>query len=173
MNKSYTFIILTYCMTYYINNIKVAYHKYADILEKSLNIDKKELLERVLNHDKSKWSKEEFEGYRQNFYPVQGEEPDEDIFNKSWFHHLKNNDHHPEYWTYAENVSINKIVDMPNICIAEMILDWATFSILKDDDKELIEYYKKTKYLKPLSFDTRAKINTVMKMINEGNSLWA
>ena len=32
---------------------------------------------------------------------------------------------------------------MPNICIAEMILDWATFSILKEDDREFIEYWEK------------------------------
>ena len=118
----------------HINNIKIAYNKYKYILGDVLGIDNKELLDRVLNHDKSKWSKEEFEGYRQKFYPVEGDEIDDNVFNKSWFHHLRNNDHHPEYWTYIDDNDTKRFQDMPDICIAEMILDWATFSILKYDD---------------------------------------
>ena len=156
----------------HIRNVKVAYNKYADVLKDVLGINKKELLERVLNHDKSKWSADEFEGYRQKFYPVEGEEPNEDIFDKSWFHHLKNNDHHPEYWTYVDDNNKDKILDMPDICIAEMILDWATFSILKQDDNEFIEYYKNNRYNKPFSNNTRDKLDKVMKEIIEGNVSW-
>lgn len=156
----------------HINNIKIAYNKYKYILEDVLNIDLKELLQRVLNHDKSKWSKEEFEGYRQKFYPVEGDKISDDIFNDSWFHHLKNNDHHPEYWTYVDDKDAKKIQDMPDICIAEMILDWATFSILKNDDKEFIEFWEKNKYTKPISTNTRVKVEKVMDKIKEGNASW-
>jgi len=156
----------------HINNIKIAYNKYKDILSDVLGVDLKELLERVLNHDKSKWSKEEFEGYRQKFYPVEGDKIDDNAFNDAWFHHLKNNDHHPEYWTYVDDKETNKIQDMPDICIAEMILDWATFSILKNDDKEFLEFWDKNKYIKPISTNTRAKVEKVMDKIKEGNTSW-
>lgn len=158
----------------HIRNVKVAYNKYADTLKDVLDIDKKELLERVLNHDKSKWSKEEFDGYRKKFYPTTEEstENQDPAFEDAWFHHLKNNDHHPEYWTYVDNKEATKIKDMPNICIAEMILDWATFSILKEDDREFIEYWENNKFIKPFSAYTRNRVEEVMDKIKEGNNLW-
>ncbi|MES0340735.1 MAG: DUF5662 family protein [Candidatus Humimicrobiaceae bacterium] len=83
--------------------------------------------ERVETHDISKLTDNEFNGYRQFFYPYKEEEPNKNILDKSWLHHIHKNDHHWEYWVIC-GVN-NTAVDMPLECIFEMLLDWAAMSI--------------------------------------------
>ena len=66
------------------------------------------LWERVLVHDESKYSDEEFIPYRKNFFPINAEEKENNKldFDKAWEHHWKNNSHH---WQYRKNkTSFNK-----------------------------------------------------------------
>jgi hypothetical protein len=97
--------------------------------------------ERVKVHDISKLSENEFEGYRQFFYPCKGEEPDKDLLNKAWLHHIHNNDHHWEHWVIC-GINDNAI-EMPFECIFEMLLDWAAMSIKFDDSPR--QFYEKNK----------------------------
>jgi hypothetical protein len=78
----------------------------------------------VSSHDSSKYSEDEFQGYRQWFYPKENENKNKDLFLKAWTHHYKTNRHHWEYW--LEN---NEPKEMSPICIAEMLLDWIAMSI--------------------------------------------
>lgn len=52
----------------------------------------------ISKHDVSKLSTEEFDGYRQFFYPVDGDKKDRNVFDKAWEHHFRNNPHHWEFW---------------------------------------------------------------------------
>lgn len=95
----------------------------------------------VVDHDASKYEEYEFDQYRRYFYPSKEDlntytkdQINED-FNKAWFHHYNNNDHHPEYWSYLstnkESNAIEKIYcKMPNSAFMEMILDWIGVSIV-------------------------------------------
>jgi hypothetical protein len=88
----------------------------------------------IENHDKSKYSDEEFDGYRLYFDPTEYENSlGEDFhryvvdrFNKAWKHHYQNNDHHPHFWI---NIKENRYMDMPLYAIVHMLSDWSSFVI--------------------------------------------
>lgn len=106
----------------------------------------------LINHDQSKFSEEEWEGYRKNFFPTDEEQfrmKTEDgyealvkeEFEIAWQHHYMNNSHHPEYWRYrlpatSENntisfsaVRLEQATDMDLVSIHHMICDWEAMSI--------------------------------------------
>ena len=108
-------------------NIKKAYILYKDFLIEKLELrdsDVRVISDLVRQHDDSKWDLEEFDAYRKHFYPtLQENEMVQDMkdrlekdFDAAWEHHYKNNPHHWQYW--------GKDNDIPNVYIAEMILDW-------------------------------------------------
>ena len=82
------------------NNVKKAFEELInkDIPETREYLN--ELHKKIQNHDNSKYSNEEFDAYRKNFYPIneQEKEDNKEAFDKAWEHHYRNNNHHPEYW---------------------------------------------------------------------------
>lgn len=132
--KSYTEWVDDHC-----RRVLEAYYKYGkQILEimgnKSLET---ELLQRCMNHDKSKFEPIEFEGYRMHYNPMKGEEKmDADkAFDQAWLHHENFNDHHPEYWIQRDVneerkddgtpvMIIYRAIEMSRIAHAEMFCDW-------------------------------------------------
>lgn len=101
------------------------------------------LWERVLVHDKSKYSKEEFVPYRKNFYPINAEEKEENKpdFDKAWEHHWKNNSHH---WQYRKNkTSFDKNNKEEVLDVLENILDWIAMGY-KFNDRPY-QYYENNK----------------------------
>lgn len=138
----------------HIANVKRAFNEYGDQLVKALNIDKKRLAAQIEVHDQSKYSKEEFEGYRKRFYPTSDEQNAiaDDKFNIAWNHHVHNNAHHPEFWVCTDDEGNIVIEPMGHTYIAEMLLDWAAMGYTKGDNPYL--YWQKEKYNKPLHPDT-------------------
>lgn len=106
---------------------------------------KKEIMERVVLHDMSKYSPQEFEAYRSRFFPREGEKYDEDAFNKAWEHHYNNNPHHYN----SCNTEYMGLVD-----ILEMILDWEAMGLkFGNTAKEFYQREAKEK-LKRFKVDT-------------------
>lgn len=79
--------------------------------------------ELVDNHDSSKFSSEEFESYRKQFYPINQKEKDDNEleFEKAWKHHYNNNPHH---WQYYFSEDKNQEYSYCHFYIIEMMLDW-------------------------------------------------
>ena len=159
--KAYSDYIKTH-----IENVKKAYSVLRDILKRNLNYDESELSDRINKHDETKYSTEEFEPYRSRFYPKEGESRNDKAFNEAWFHHLHNNDHHPEYWTYVDDDNKKVVLDMPDICIAEMILDWFTFCYKNNNSKDIVDYWRKNGIKKPLSSNTKSKVARIIEQID-------
>jgi hypothetical protein len=96
-------------------------------------------------HDLSKFSKQEFDAYRRNHYPVSDEEQkaSEDDYLKAWDHHKSVNPHHPYFWTQS-----GIIEDMPLQYIFEMLCDWAAVSQHMAEDHgskdSLVDWYDKS-----------------------------
>ena len=90
----------------------------------------------VRTHDISKYSENEFEAYRKNFYPVNEKEKEENLqdFEKAWKHHYENNMHHWNWWAK------NDINGMPLIFIVEMCCDWIAMS-MQFPTKNALEWY--------------------------------
>lgn len=84
----------------------------------------------VFNHDVSKFSKEEFVAYRQNFYPVDNEEIDKEDFKYAWKHHLLRNNHH---WESLES----------DDDVVHMIIDWTAMGYKFGNTAQ--EYYETNK----------------------------
>ncbi len=91
----------------------------------------------VKQHDASKYSKEEFQAYRKNFFPINEEEKtkSKDEFDKAWLHHWANNTHH---WQNRENS-----LEFNIVATLEMVADWIAMGY-KFNDRAL-DYYRKNK----------------------------
>jgi hypothetical protein len=86
----------------------------------------------INEHDESKFGAEEFEPYA-NFWANDSDHYDYDPeYEAAWEHHWMTNEHHPEHWMGE---------DMPLIYILEMLCDWGSFSVAKNDFRELSNYY--------------------------------
>lgn len=144
----------------YINNHKLNVQKAWDKMKNSadcielivknnigVNTDKIiELIdELVKNHDSSKFSKEEFDAYRKNFYPITPEEKEsnKESFDAAWKHHYTNNLHHWDWWYESGNMD-----NMPFTYVIEMICDWEAMGYqFGNTSKEWYEQNKHKIYL--------------------------
>lgn len=84
----------------------------------------------VENHDLSKFSKEEFTQYRDNFFPVCNEDKENSDFAAAWENHKNKNHHHHET---AEHY----------MDIVHMVIDWMAMSYKFGDNPR--DFYNKTK----------------------------
>ena len=92
----------------------------------------------IEEHDKSKYSPEEFEAYRKRFYPVTGEEYDKNELQRAWGHHLENNLHH---WQSMKAVNYNHPYILEHT--VEMICDW--FAMAMQFNEGHRDYYENNK----------------------------
>ena len=109
----------------HISNVENAYKLLLPrINEMGLSDQELQLLENnIKNHDKSKFTVEEFIPYSNYFY---GDKTEKTIkeFRNAVIIHEKRNPHHLEYW-------LERGKDMPTIYLIEMVCDWWSFSLQK------------------------------------------
>lgn len=153
----------------HIENVNKAFSEFGPALCKALSIDLGRLKEMIEIHDQSKYSEEEFEGYRKYFYPTHLEDS-EDLnkyaFDLAWNHHVKNNPHHPEFWVRQDEDTGELIPeDMPNTFIAEMLLDWQAMGYKFGDNA--YQYWNSDKCKKFLSPATREKVESVISIFDK------
>ncbi len=92
----------------------------------------------VVEHDKSKLSKDEFIPYCNKFFPTKDIVQNEKEFNHAWNHHTSNNRHHWQNWT----TTTLQYYDW-EIAIVHMILDWMAMGYKFNDTAQ--SYYEKHK----------------------------
>lgn len=85
---------------------------------------------KIKEHDKSKFSNEEFEAYRIKFFKSDEDKDDETDFDNAWKHHYKHNSHHPEFWVVNldKEPKERKFVEMNKSSFLEMLCDWIAMS---------------------------------------------
>lgn len=110
----------------------------------------------VAEHDASKYETMEFDGYRNYFYPIEGEHRDKAAFNLAWNHHQKTNPHHWEYWCLIGRNGGMEALNMPFAYIFEMLCDWTAMSLKFRDTPSA--FYEKNKEAMTLSDSTRRTI---------------
>jgi hypothetical protein len=88
-------------------------------------------------HDASKLSPEEFTQYRQQFFPVEGEEKDKAAFSLAWKHHKENNIHHWQNWTARPATPYD------DAFVVMMVIDWVAMGFEFGDTAR--DYYEKNK----------------------------
>lgn len=157
-------------------NIKKAYYnEIANNPNIFLLIDKEildKLYKRILNHDKSKYSKEEFDAYRKNFFPINKKEKEENLknFEKAVEHHYKNNPHHWQNRQYKEKFDITN--DEEIVDVLENVLDWVSVGYeFKNTAKE---YYDKNKNNIILNSKEKVYLEHIIYdiLLNKGAEKW-
>lgn len=131
-----------------------------------VNVD--EDLERQIcvEHDSSKSIPDEYYPYDNYFY--MGNQSYEIIneFNIGWLNHIHRNPHHWQHWVLLNDDPSEgeKILDMPDNYIIEMICDWWSFSFKQNKLDEIFNWYNQHKSYIKLSEKTR---NTVEYILGE------
>ena len=103
----------------------------------------------VIHHDLSKFSGTEFIAYRQKFFPVAGEDAQDDIFERAWENHKLENHHHHE--------SVRNYLD-----VVHMIIDWTAMGYKFGDTAQ--EYYEKNKSRIKI---TEGQVNLMKEIFNK------
>ena len=117
----------------------------------------------VAEHDQSKYSDEEFPGYRQWFYPKKNETKSREIFDEAWKHHYTVNKHHPEHWVKKDGTAR----PMPDMYVVEMILDWSAMCFKFGGDPESWYYEEKERAGKlNLNPTTRQLVESLLPVIS-------
>ena len=131
------------------------------------------------NHDISKYSDEEFEGYRAKYFMTTEEQNNYDndlgcreavdkLYEEAWKHHYLYNDHHPEHWKWVDKeengrykireTPRSEALEMPLYAILHMLVDWQAMSIKFNNT--VYEWYNSDK-----SLDERTCMNPDTKKI--------
>ena len=116
--------------------------------------------ELIKNHDSSKFSTEEFDAYRKNFYPISEEEKEsnKEAFELAWRHHYTNNLHHWNWWAESGNMN-----NMSFVHIIEMICDWEAMGYKFGNNSK--EFYEQNKHKIQLGEKQRIFAENLMNMI--------
>ena len=107
----------------------------------------------ILNHDISKFSKEEFIPYVEHFYPIDGKKPGS--IDSAWSHHKNNNSHHYE--------SLKTDID-----VVHMVIDWTAMGYMFGDNAQ--EYYERNKNKIKLNSRQKQIVTEMFVCISEYNN---
>lgn len=131
----------------------------------------------IMDHDRSKYDKEEYDAYDRYFYGGNRSYAVVRNFNLAWLHHIHNNPHHWQHWVLINDDEKEgfKALDIPNSYIIEMICDWWSFSWTKGNLFEIFDWYDSHKNYMMLSEKTRRFVESYLGKIkgklNEDNTL--
>lgn len=120
----------------------------------------------ILEHDKSKYDRYEYQAYDAYFYGNKSYQVVKD-FNYAWLMHIHKNPHHWQHWILNNDdpEEGEKILDMPLDYIIEMICDWWAFSWKKGDLTEIFKWYEEHKDYMKLSCYTRDRVESILTKI--------
>lgn len=118
---------------------------------------------RLIVHDASKFSRAEWEPYRDRFASgLAGKEDkrqDTVAFKDAWRHHWQSNPHHHEFWYHRKDWSPDAhrgdrtalpvdgglVLEMPKKYVHEMVADWKAASKAYSGKNDCTEWYEATK----------------------------
>lgn len=117
-------------------------------------------------HDESKGSEEEYDAYDKYFYGNRSNEVVEN-FHYAWNHHLHNNPHHWQYWVLIndDKDSGEKLLEIPEQYIWEMVCDWWSFSWRDGELYEIFEWYEKGKDYRKINPKSLERIEQILDAI--------
>lgn len=156
----------------HINNVCKAALWMSDNLEtvhRLNSVERDAFLVAVSDHDRSKYSSDEYDAYDDYFYG----EKDEDAFNRAWLHHIHNNQHHWQHWLLMNDDGKyrdpDKVIplEMPKHCALEMVADWWSFSWKTGNLHEVFDWYEDHKDKIVLHPNTRQFVESVLEEIRE------
>lgn len=119
-------------------------------------------IEYAFEHDKSKWSAEEYPAYDNWFYGNDKSHQAKIEFEYAWLHHIHKNRHHWQHWVLINDDDGTVALEMPREYVYEMIADWWTFSWKNGNLYEIFDWYDVHKDKMILHKETRKMIESVL-----------
>ena len=123
---------------------------------------------RALMHDISKFYPIEFKAYANAFYTLNGKKRylsyniNTYAFQRAWNHHQKYNKHHWHYWVMYQKDNTIKPIQMPDIYIHEMILDWIGTEMVLMGRRDIRPWYHINKDNIKLHQETKEKVEHII-----------
>jgi Family of unknown function (DUF5662) len=121
-------------------------------------------------HDWSKFLPSEWMPYSQCFYAPDGTKQymETPAFTEAWNRHQKRNLHHWQAWLVTMDRGETKPLPMPDEYVCEMVADWVGASLAITGKMDVKAWYEKSKHKMVLHPETRAKVETLLKVVCEG-----
>lgn len=150
-------------------NVKKGYDWIKENLPDLIPSDMRLILEHQIGfaHDASKTEPDEYGPYDAYFYGGNRSSQVVDDFNMAWLKHIHRNPHHWQYFVLQcdEPDEGEIVLDMPYNYIIEMVCDWLSFSIAKDNMYEVFDWYDDHKKYIKLSMNTRKTVEDILNKI--------
>lgn len=144
----------------HINNVQIAWGTMKIQLDDFLPTKVKMDVDKLVNeHDRSKFTPEEFDAYRNWYYPAEGETKDAEKYNKAWVHHYTNNPHHWQFWKDKEDATLEDKIPY----ILEMIADWTAMGYKYNDTPQ--QFYEKEKSNIVMTDDARKYLEDILQRL--------
>lgn len=115
-------------------------------------------------HDNSKWGEAEFKPYAEHFYGKNRNKDDDPDFEKAKQHHFSVNKHHYEYWLKQGKT------EMPRKYIIEMLCDWWSFSINKNNLKGILNVRLRNDFSPSVRKQVIDILDIIRKHINDNST---
>jgi hypothetical protein len=128
--------------------------------------DRDNLHNNIINHDKSKFNKDEFDAYANYFYAEERKDEYRTEFYDANRLHKTRNPHHYEYWQNDNGI----VENMPNIYILEMVCDWLSFAYMEERVEEIFEWYDLHKPNLNFSDNLFNKVEAILDIIKKENN---
>lgn len=126
-------------------------------------------------HDLSKFSRVEWIGYSNFFYDENGKKIerrdidgnyvpalDNGLFRDAWFHHLKYNKHHWQYWIVVRDEGKLRTLDIPRRYVLEMVADWVGAGWAYANHTDPTSWYRENRYKMTISDTTEQIIEDIL-----------
>lgn len=157
-------------MNYIIQHIQNVRKAADEVIEKlSLPQDLAEQLRgRVIDHDQSKYSDEEFDAYRRYYHSISDKEKNEaeEDYKQAEQHHYDFNSHH---WNHYYNKETREAAPIPDIDITEMLADWTGMGYKFNSDAYTWYYNELKKDPKAIVLhpETKEKVEKALELLRK------
>ena len=124
---------------------------------------------RGLVHDWSKFLPSEWMPYSECFYAPDGTKQymETPAFNQAWLDHQHRNAHHHQHWVLRTDNGAAIAMPMPDEYVCEMVADWVGAGLAITGKMDVKAWYEKSKNKMVLHPETRAKVETLLKVLGE------
>lgn len=126
----------------HIECVALAYERLKEIIPDLFDGHDDEIIlkteQHIKEHDSIKFSPDRLKIYGEHFLG----KSDKEEYNKLILEHIANCPHHFQHWLVFYDRDNIQAVEIPYDYIIEMICDWYSFSFIKNDEKEIVNWYK-------------------------------
>ena len=129
----------------------------------------------IENHDKSKYTKEEYDPYDAYFYDNydksrKAKENVEYEFDVAWLTHIHRNPHHWQHWVLMRDDPVDGRIVMvrmaiPQMYLIEMFCDWWSFSFIAGDLDCIFVWYSTHKDIIIMNDKSKSFLENLMKRV--------